>query len=486
MSTVDFAAAQARILARRRAAAHTHSPLTSTTPASPPSAALLALPAPLRTLLQQSFSSLSAFQSPYGTRPAFRVGQVDAELLDAELLTLFRGQISDGLRHFGTHLADDWGAEIGALLRVVLWKLSIWDTGVSYGGRLQGLKYVDARGRKGEEKDVGKWQRILYGMVTVGGRYGWEKWEDWLLDREGTLEYGRWTQRLGRASKWLSSTHDVAAFVGFLVFLYNGRYRTLVDRALRMRLVPTTAQTTREVSFEYLNRQLVWHAFTEFLLFILPLVGISRWRRWLTRAWRKVKSTVTRRREDEDEELARGELGFLPERTCAICYKDQNPTAGASEADVMAASSGGGGVIGSAQTDVTNPYEAIPCGDVYCFSCLAQRIEAEDGEGWTCLRCGEVVKECKPWSGDVIDETASRSTSGSKGSRKSVVFVDNEEDEDIQQEEEELIERTLTPVEPMPLEDGAEHDEVQSARDTIDEDAELFGRPNKSAYKLNM
>jgi peroxin-2 len=36
-----------------------------------------------------------------GTRPAFRVGQVDAELLDEELLGLMKNQVGDALKYFG-------------------------------------------------------------------------------------------------------------------------------------------------------------------------------------------------------------------------------------------------------------------------------------------------------------------------------------------------------------------------------------------------
>jgi peroxin-2 len=206
----------------------------------------------------------------------------------------------------------------------------------------------------------------------------------------------------------------VAALASFLVFLVNGRYRTLTDRILRLRLVPPNNQVSRDVSFEYLNRQLVWHAFTEFLLFLLPLVGIGRWRRWLARAWKKTKSLVA---SSTPEDAAEGELGFLPERTCAICYQDQNPAASAEER-VMAMASMAGGVTGSAQTDITNPYEALPCGCIYCFVCLATRLEAEEGRGFQCLRCTEIVKECRPWAGDVVEES-SRPSSG-----KSVTFAD--------------------------------------------------------------
>jgi Pex2 / Pex12 amino terminal region len=55
--------------------------------------------------------------------------------------------------------------------------------------------------------------------------------------------------------------------------------RSLVERALCARLVYQRAAMARAISFEYLNRQLVWHELSELLLFVLPLVnllGLSR------------------------------------------------------------------------------------------------------------------------------------------------------------------------------------------------------------------
>jgi peroxin-2 len=301
----------------------------------------------------------------------------------------------------------------------------------------------------------------VYGLVTVAGRYAWTKWETYLVDQEsGYDEPSPLLKRLSNLTSTLSSVHSVTALASFLTFLYNGQYRTLLDRALRLRLVPNSSHTSREVSFEYLNRQLVWHAFTEFLLFLLPLVGISRWRRILGRAYQRAILFLTRsfgRGGDDDEDATpKGELGFLPERTCAICYNDQNPAAGAgSEAEILAATAGGG-VVGSVQTDITNPYEAMPCGDVYCFICIAERIESQEGEGWVCLRCGELVKECKPWNGDVIEEQP-RSRPGT-GSNKSVGFSREESHEKVGVAEEEEQEE-LQEVEPMPTEDEDEDNE---------------------------
>lgn len=468
----DFAAAQARIIERRAASQQALAAERSASDAIR-SAQLTRLPPSLRSHV---ISLLNFPQnSLFGSRPAYRVGQVDSELLDEALLSLLKKQASEGLKLYGAHLKDDWDAELSLLLRAVLWKLSIWDHGASYGASLQGLKYIDARVRE-REKETERWQRGVYGLVTVGGRYAWQRWEDWLSSAEnGYDEPSRWTKLLGSATTVLDSTHNVAAFASFCVFLVNGQYRTITDRILRMRLVPASNQTSREVSFEYLNRQLVWHAFTEFLLFLLPLVGISRWRRWIARAWKKTKMYVTKLRtceDDEDEDVKGGELAFLPERTCAICYSDQNPAGGNTEQEIVAGG-GNSGIIGSAMTDITNPYEADPCGCVYCFVCLAQKIEAEEGEGWLCLRCGATVKECRPWSGDVVVERSRPSTgrgrsatgglksAGGEGSpqsfrRKSVMFDLDDEQKRVMMEEEREAEAELETLDPMPIEEGEE------------------------------
>lgn len=406
MTNSSFAQAQQRVAARRQAReAQAIAAAAAQRESSRVHAQLQRLPFPLSRLS----SAWSAVSSVEGTRPAFRVGQVDAELLDEELLDLLGGQVRDALKYFaGGHLHDDWAAETQLALRALLFKLTVWDHDATYGAALQNLKFTDARRDGLVLTPPSRMQKSLYGIVTVFGKYAWTRWEDWLIAQDDGLEPP--SPRTRRLSKWtsrLSTGHSVAALASFLVFLLHGRYRTLLDRILRIRLAPPTSQVSREVSFEYLNRQLVWHAFTEFLLFVLPLIGINRWRRWIGRTWRKTKDMI-RSPDDDDDGTKRGEYGFLPERTCAICYQDQNDAA-MTETEVLAAAASGG-VVGSAQTDITNPYEAVPCGCVYCFVCLATRLEQEEGEGTTCLRCGEHVNQCRPWSGDVLEPSSRRST----------------------------------------------------------------------------
>lgn len=438
MPSNDFALAQQRIAARRQARdTEARASLAADRRHAQVTEQLNKLPFPLCRLGHVGLTTWDRVRGREGTRPAFRVGQVDAELLDEELLELLKGQVGEALKYFGSHIQDDWGGEILLGLRAVLFKLTIWDHDATYGATLQNLKYTDARNTGPMLTPPSKWQKALYGVLTVGGGYTWKRWEDWLVDNDnGYDEPSSAVKTASQITSALSTVHSTAAFASFLVFLVNGRYRTLVDRILRLRLAPPTSQVRREVSFEYLNRQLVWHAFTEFLLFVLPLVGISRWRRWLARAWRKTKSLVNSDNDGHVDEK-RGELAFLPERTCAICYQDQNLTL-TSEEQVLAASGASGGVVGSAQTDITNPYETVSCGCIYCFVCLAGRLDAEEGEGWTCLRCGELVRECKPWSGDVLEEPTKTESPGL--GVKVIGF-----EEDIAKED---IEDELTTIEP--------------------------------------
>ena len=50
----------------------------------------------------------------------------------------------------------------------------------------------------------------------------------------------------------------------------------MLERILGARLVYNKGSMARALSFEYLNRQLVWHELSELLLFLLPLLNVTR------------------------------------------------------------------------------------------------------------------------------------------------------------------------------------------------------------------
>lgn len=57
--------------------------------------------------------------------------------------------------------------------------------------------------------------------------------------------------------------------------------RSLLERVLSIRLVYQRASMARALSFEYLNRQLVWHELSELLLFTLPLLNVAALKRFV-------------------------------------------------------------------------------------------------------------------------------------------------------------------------------------------------------------
>ncbi|KAK1149492.1 peroxisome assembly protein (Peroxin-2) [Aspergillus melleus] len=187
MSSTNFAAAQERVLERRRLReAEARARLAEQQRASPVNhPALQRLPYPLSRLPQSGLSLWNAIKGREGIRPAFRVGQVDAELLDEELLGLLKGQVGEALKYFGPQMREDWSHEIQFALRAILFKLSLWDHDASYGAALQNLKYVDSRSKGPVHSAPTRWQKTLYGLLTVGGRYAWDKWESWLINQEG-------------------------------------------------------------------------------------------------------------------------------------------------------------------------------------------------------------------------------------------------------------------------------------------------------------
>ena len=101
MTPIDFAAAQQRVISRqqqRTAQARTRLEAQRDHRAL---SILSTLPYPLSILGERGLQTWDSIKGREGTRPAYRVGQVDAELLDEELLELLRGQVGEALKHFG-------------------------------------------------------------------------------------------------------------------------------------------------------------------------------------------------------------------------------------------------------------------------------------------------------------------------------------------------------------------------------------------------
>lgn len=101
MTSTDFAAAQQRIAARRRERAAEAQTRIESARSQRVSNGLARLPFPIQGLARGGVETWETIKGREGTHPEFRVGQVDAELLDEELLSLLGTQVGEGLKYFG-------------------------------------------------------------------------------------------------------------------------------------------------------------------------------------------------------------------------------------------------------------------------------------------------------------------------------------------------------------------------------------------------
>ncbi|GAA5981395.1 hypothetical protein JCM10908_004093 [Rhodotorula pacifica] len=445
----------------------------------PPPASLARLPA-LR-------STVSSWTSP--PLRISRVAQLDADLLDGELESILNASVSaalDGVKSAG---GRSWQPEYVAMLRLAVLKLSLWESNATYGASLQNLRYRDegkhaASGTHVGDSGLSTLQKTAYTALVVLPPYLQSRLQDRMLEsswadeplplswfslidlrrlrargRRREDELALWKREWKRAAwELLSAGERLGALLGLanlLIFLYNGKYRTLIDRVLKMRLVYARRAFTPNVSFEFLNRQLVWEAFTEFLLFLLPLINLHRFRLRVAKAIssRAKKSTLLRaaastlpapiastlglaslRSAGNNSSGSKtasaaggappaGAYAFIPEHTCPICYSTTTgPPAGLGSASAATAFADptlpsasllhtSSGPSGAGDTAVKIPYVANCRGRCrYCYYCIVGtlvRAEEDAEDSWTCLRCGdEITAADREAPVAVIDEAA--------------------------------------------------------------------------------
>ncbi|KAJ6598917.1 peroxisomal biogenesis factor 2 [Mycena vulgaris] len=364
---------------------------------------------------QTRLAQLRARGGSDGPSPrTIRVGQLDAELLDQELVHLLQEPISKALN------SPSWKPELSLFIQLVLYKLSVWNTGATYGAKLQDLRYVvpHPSGPLSRACASGLPRRILliHGTLTALVPYLHTRLRAHALSRA-------WPDAPSsdrRRKAWslltsLESTHSLVALLSFVAFLWDGRFRTVADRLLNMSLVPSRRLVKRDVSYEFMNRQMVWHAFTEFLIFLLPLVSARSIRRRIARIASLVTPTSISslfqpsRLSGSKSGPVRGKYWSLPQDQCAICAENASFSLNLAEpanaftslaAPASANASSPERTTPGTDTEpplhpINTPYLAS-CGDVYCYHCIAERMmraaDEEEGQKWECLRCGQRVE----------------------------------------------------------------------------------------------
>lgn len=169
----------------------------------------------------------------------FRVNQLDALSLDDEITRIFAEWMSALVALVDGRLRLEWQEGIGVAAKVVGRYLPLLADGGSFGMAIQGMGYKASTALK-----------AVYILL------------DLVLPLVSDQRWGR-----------LKAVGDLARLLNFAVFIASGSYPTLLHRVLGLRMVPAAAEPAGgAVDFDYMNRQLLWQALTEFSLTVVPLV----------------------------------------------------------------------------------------------------------------------------------------------------------------------------------------------------------------------
>ena len=259
----------------------------------------------------QPASSTSASADVSAPNPpdvrVLRVSQIDAGRLDVELTSLLREQFLRIFSRVQPGAVARAAPELNLGLDTLVFYFTVWSHRPTPGMALMNLRYRDERrvrgGKSGMEGErLTTSQRLAAFAALAGGRYAWAK-----LSRAASV--GRWADepthtarhRAWRLIQVAELAHGAASLANFITFLRDGKFRAPWERAARARLVYAAPDAARVVSFEYLNRQLVWQELSELALFVLPIVSAHarRWReaaRGGRRARRRRRRGARRRR----------------------------------------------------------------------------------------------------------------------------------------------------------------------------------------------
>ncbi len=293
------------------------------------------------------------------TNPVSKAGQLEASALDAELSEVLQDQLNRVLSFFRPSLLNDLQPELDAFFRSLILYFSVWTNNPTPGNMFQNLRYVDARPSKLDPYDLHGHaptfrQRCMHAVLYVILPWAWARGNRHI----SVNEWGARPQQDWRRKAWvmlnkMETLHKCASLIHFAVFLVEGRYRSIRDRLLQIRLFHMDPTRSRSLSFEYMNQLLVWHTFLHFLSFLKPLVSSSAVRDCLAAVWRR----VWRRAPPAAVALALG--------ACGICSSEPPESPHSND-----------------------------CGHRFCYYCLRSVLAAPPSSRPLCPRCAAPLRTC--------------------------------------------------------------------------------------------
>nr|XP_033790837.1 peroxisome biogenesis factor 2 isoform X2 [Geotrypetes seraphini] len=299
--------------------------------------------------LGRSENMTSKEENSADVNPVLRISQLDALELNKALEQLVWSQFTQCFHGFKPGLLARFEPEVKAILWVFLWRFTVYSKSATVGQSILNIQYKNDLSQIQKYQPLSKQQKLWYLIFTVGGR--------WLEDRSYDLfsshSLGPTFHKIKHFINITTGLLKLCGLLNFLVFLQKGKFATLTERLLGIRSVFCRPQDVRQVGFEYMNRELMWHGFVEFLIFLLPLINFQKLKVRLV-SWLKPIEGLP----SYDASVA------LHGKECTLCGEWP-----------------------------TMPH-TIGCTHVFCYYCIKSNYMFD--MYFTCPRCGSEVQNLQP------------------------------------------------------------------------------------------
>ncbi|XP_028290431.1 peroxisome biogenesis factor 2 isoform X2 [Gouania willdenowi] len=211
--------------------------------------------------------------------PVLRINQLDALELDSALEQLLWTQFSKCFQNFRPGLLTPLEPELKVLLHLLLWRFTLYSNNATVGQSLLSLRYHGTADLSCDYRPLTTRQKLSLAVLTAGVR--------WLQERSYNLlslmgcsqghvsarDEGLLQKSLRSAVTVISGVTKLASLINFLMFLRSGRHSVLAERITDAQVVFSKPNVVRDMNYQYMVREMLWHSFAEFLIFLLPLVN---------------------------------------------------------------------------------------------------------------------------------------------------------------------------------------------------------------------
>ena len=270
-----------------------------------------------------------------------RVSRLDALQLDEELGNVLLQQVAGVVQGLPfSSFSSIVKPEIHALIRFLIWRSSVWKRGATFGQLMMNLRYSEA-----DNGVMSNRSRLCLLVIQVVAEWARER-VHFVTSHVTSFSPGQ----VERVLSVVTALTQLAQLCNFCVFLLKGCFPSLNERLLSLDMTPLRRQSLQQLNNEFTNREILWHGFSEFLFFLLPLFNFFSLRNWIRRTLLTLSAKFG---------WNEGKSEAMSYRECSFCE------------------------------DLPVMPQIANCGHIFCYYCVAANAKADTN--YPCNVCGKPV-----------------------------------------------------------------------------------------------